>query len=47
MEIVTKGNTIEVTVNGVLQNKASGTNLTMVIYAFRVKGRIFSSEMSI
>lgn len=26
MEIVTKGNTIEVTVNGVLQNKASGTN---------------------
>lgn len=26
MEIITKGNTIEVTLNGVLQNKATGTN---------------------
>ena len=46
MEVVCKANTIEVYVNGVLQNKGTNVNIIQrVAYVYRARARILNSEM--
>ena len=45
MEVICKGNTIEVSVNGVLQNKGTNVTVSKGLYACRVKERILNSKM--